>query len=379
MDRQIALTPDKNQDPQGVLITLDSQNKEQDSRGDLKYSQINQSISSQPVIAELDIPEIQPFQYIPDYTCPTISPHPIVVISPTSCHCIDGWDLIQKAKSTDKSKIACHIFYIPEYSETEVAIQKVAIRTMPIGGTCSYAELVRNANILFNMLLASSENPVVFSHGGARRGSAYAGNREDNIRVLLAERLGKSITTINKYLNHHEYLSEETMCEILASDEGKKFFEEAQRNKRILIKNMKSDEKSEEEITAQISKQMISWLKEYQSTEEIKTDFGVEEEPDSPDNENFATNKNDKEKQADFNPWQGNSEEDNERESTFEGVRDEYKAICEMGINDTEDQELNLNKLKSSAESSIQKLAVVLQKIKALQVLENSDADKEAE
>ncbi len=379
MDKEPAFTPNKNQNPWGVLITLDSQKKEQDSRGDLKHGQDARFVSNRPVIAELATQEIQPFQVIPDYDSSTISPYPIVVKSPTSCSCIDGWDLIQKAKSTDKSKIACHIFYIPEYSETEIAIRKVAIRTMPVGGTCSYVELVRNADILFNMLLASSENPVVFSHGGARRGSAYADNREDNIRALLAERLGKNRSTINKYLNHSEYLHEETMGEILASGEGKKFFEEAQRNKRILIKNMKSDEKSEEEIAAETSKQMLSWLEEYQSTGEIKTDFGVEEEPESPDDENIATNRTAIEKQADFNPWQGNNEFDDEGGPTFEGVRDEYKAICEMGINDTEDQELNLNKLKSSAETSIQKLAVVLQKIKALQVQENCDADKEAE
>jgi hypothetical protein len=142
---------------------------------------------------------------------------------------------------------------------------------------------------------------------------------------------------------------------------------------------MKSDERSEEEIAAETSEQMSFWLEEYQSTGEIKTDFGIEEEPESPDDEIFATNRTAIEKQADFNPWQGNSEEDNERESTFEGVRDEYKAICEMGINDTEDQELNLNKLKSSAETSIQKLAEVLQKIKALEVLGNSDAGRGAE
>jgi hypothetical protein len=271
------------------------------------------------------------------------------------------------------------VFYIPEYSETELAIRKVAIRTMPIGGICSYTELVRNANILFNMLLASSENPVVFSHGGARRGPAYADNREDNIRSLLAERLAKSITTINKYLNHGEYLNEETMGEILTSGEGKKLFEAAQRNKRILIKNMKSDEKSDDEIAAEISKQMIFWLKEYQSTGEIKTDFGVEEEPESPDAESLAANKTITEKQAHLNPWQGNSEEENDGGPTFESVRDEYRAICEMGIKDTEDEELNLSKLESSARNSIEKLAAVLQKIMALQALENSDADGRSE
>ena len=344
MDKEPAFTPNKNQNSQGVLITLDSQKKEQDSRGDLKHDQDARFASNRPIIAELATQEIQPFQIIPDYDSSTISPYPIVVKSPTSCHCIDGWDKVELSNAQNQPTLTCHVFYIPEYSESEIAIRQVAIRTMPLGGTCAYVELVRNANILFNMLLTSSENPVVFSHGGARRGSAYMDNREDNIRALLAERLGKSLTTINKYLNHSEYLSEEKWDEILASGEGKKFFEEAQRNKRILIKNMKSVEKSDQEIMAQISEQMISWLKEYQSTGEIITDFGVEEEPESPDDEIFATNRTAIEKQADFNPWQGNSEEDNERESTFEGVRDEYKAICEMGINDTEDQELNLNK-----------------------------------
>jgi hypothetical protein len=233
------------------------------------------------------------------------------------------------------------------------------------------------------MLLASAENPVVFSHGGSRRGSNYADNtdnREDNVRSLLAERLGKSVTTINKYLSHGEYLSESTKSEILTSGARKKFFEEAQRNKRISIRNMKSDEKSDQEIAIEISKQMLCWLKEYQSTGEIRTDFGVEEEPDSPDVENVSEHDKDdgKKTQIEFNPWQGNSEEENVGGPTFEGVKDEYKAICETGVKDTEDQELSLNKLKSSAETSIQKLAKVLQNIKALQVQEDNNAAKEA-
>jgi hypothetical protein len=379
MDTDPAFTPSKNQNSRGGLITIISEKKEQDSRGGSKNGQDGKFVSNRPTIIELATQEIQPFQVIPDYDSSTISPYPIVVKSPTSCHCIDGWDKVEFSTAQNQPTLTCHVFYIPEYSETEIAIQKVAIRTMPVGGTCSYVELVRNGDILFNMLLASSESPVVFSHSGARRGSTYADNREDNIRALLAERLGKSITTINKYLNHGEYLSEKTMGEILASDEGKKFFEEAQRNKRILIKNMKSDEKPEQAITAQISKQVISWLKEYQSTGEIKTDFGVEEEPESPDDESFTANRTATKKQAEFGPWQGNSERNDDGGPTFEGVRDEYRAICEMGVKDTEDQKLNLNKLESSAETSIRKLAAVLQQIKALRALENSDAGRGAE
>jgi hypothetical protein len=354
---------------------------DQNAPGVLNEIQIGRFKTSQEDVAELPVESIQPYLLIPDYRDPTESTLPIVIQSPAGCYCIDGWNFIEQAKTADQPAIRCYVFHVQDHSETELAIRKVAIRTKPQGGTCSYPELVRNARMLEQIILNEKENPIVFSHGGARRGGSFTNNREDDVREILAERLGKDRSTINKYLNHGEYLSEETMDEILTSGEGKKFFEEAQRNKRILIRNMRSDEKLEEEIMAQISKQMLSWLKEYQSTGEIRTDFGVEEEPESPDDENIAANRNRSatEKQADLNPWQGNSEFDDDGGPTFEGVRDEYKAICEMGIKDTEDQELSLNKLESSAETSIRKLAVVLQKLKVLQALENSDAGMGAE
>jgi hypothetical protein len=255
MDRQIAFNPDKIQNSQGVL----------------KHSQINQFISSKQIIAELDIQKIHPFQLVPDYTLPTKSPHPIVVISPTSCSCIDGWDLIQKAKTTDNTKIDCYAFYIPDHNQTEIAIQKVAIRTMPQGGTCSYSELVRNARILFYMLMDSADNPVVFSHGGARRGVNYTNNKEENIRELLAERLGKSKTTINKYLSHGEYLIDYSLNTLIESNEGKAFFEEAQKNKRILIKDLLSEGESEEIIAETVSQNVLSWLEEFHETGKIGT------------------------------------------------------------------------------------------------------------
>ena len=216
MDRRNAFNPD-------VL---------QDSQGDLKHSQNSSSASGQPVIAELDVEKIHPFQQIPDYTSPTISPVPIVVISPASCTCIDGWNLIQMTKSSGSSTIACYAFYIPDHCETEIAIRKVAIRTMPQGGACSYAERVRNAGILFKMLMTSADHPVVFSHGGSRRGPSYKENGENDVRKLLANRLGKSVTTISKYLNHGEYLNNETIEALITAGIDKGFFETFQPFKR---------------------------------------------------------------------------------------------------------------------------------------------------
>jgi hypothetical protein len=268
MDRQTAFNPDKNQE----------------SQGGLKDSQTSKSISSQAVISELDIKNIHPFQQIPDYASPTISPFPIVVISPSSCSCIDGWDLIKSAKSTGCTTIACYAFYIPKHCENEIAIRKVAVRTMPQGGSCSYAEMVRNAHILFYMLKTTAENPVVFSHGGARRGVHYTDNREENIRELLAERLGKSKTTINKYLSHGEFLIDYSLNTLIESNEGKAFFEEAQKNKRILIKDLLSEGKSEEIIAETVSQNVLSWLEEFHETGKIETILTPD--PDEQDDEN---------------------------------------------------------------------------------------------
>jgi hypothetical protein len=53
---------------------------------------------------------------------------------------------IEQAKAAGRSTIRCHIYHIAHHSIIELAIRKAAIRVMPQGGKCSYAELVRNTH-----------------------------------------------------------------------------------------------------------------------------------------------------------------------------------------------------------------------------------------
>jgi hypothetical protein len=177
---------------------------DQSSPGVLNDSQSGQFVTTGEEIAELPIASIRPCRNIPDYKNLTESTLPIVVQSPDACQCIDGWNLIEQAQAEGISTVRCHVFKIDRHSETELAIRKVAIRTKPLGGTCLYAELVRNSCRLFTILCESADDPVVFSHGGNRRSTDFTGKRENNIRSVLSERLGKSQTTINKYLQHGE-------------------------------------------------------------------------------------------------------------------------------------------------------------------------------
>ena len=234
--------------------------QDQSSRGVLNDLQPGQFVTTGEEIAELPIATIQPCRNIPDYRGLTESPHPIVIQSSDACHCIDGWNLIEKAQSEGGSTVRCHVFSIERYSEIELAIRKVAIRTKPLGGTCSYAELVRNTCRLFSILYESADDPVVFSHGGDRRSTEFADKRENNIRSVLSERLGKSQTTINKYLQHGEYVSDDAFNELIDANASKGFFEATQKGKQQYASELKSRQTASNEIIRLVSARMLDWL-----------------------------------------------------------------------------------------------------------------------
>jgi len=253
----------ENQNPPGVL--KDSQN--------LRFNTTKEDIT------EISVESIQEFPDVPDYIHPTESIHPIVVQTPEGLFCIDGMNLIEHARAQGQTTVRCHVYEIQEHSNTEMAIRKVAIRTKPVGGTCCYAELIRNTKLVADTLMDEMENPVVFSHGGSRRGTFFSNNREDDVREVLSERLGRDRNTINTYLNFGRFLTDEAMNALIDQNTARAFFEKAQSNKRVWITNLKGDGLDEESITNQISEKMLEWLKEYQESGTIKTDFGDEEPP----------------------------------------------------------------------------------------------------
>jgi hypothetical protein len=215
-------------------------------------------------IEEIPVQEIKSFRGIPDFREPTISAYPAVVKAYDQYLCIDGFELVEKTASGGVARIRCRIFHLDHPDEIETALLKAAIRMMPAGGTCLYSEIVRSTRGLFTMLMGSPEPPTVFSHGGARRGVAYTENKEDNIRVLLAERLGKSKTTINKYLSYSEWLNDEALAVLIEKLMEKDFFEKAQVKKRILVKNLKSAGRPDAEVVAAVSERIVSWATDYQ-------------------------------------------------------------------------------------------------------------------
>jgi hypothetical protein len=250
-----------------------SSKKDRVSPGDLNQALVVRSPfqTARESIEDLPIDQIQRCSLIPDYRDPTVSKDPIVVRTSNSCHCIDGWEQIQTASSKKETHIRCHVFNLQNCSEQELAIRKVAVRTMPQGGRASYSEVIRNTRLLCNMFTSSLENPLMYSHGGARRGNNYtSNNREENVREILAERLGKNLGTICKYLNYAEYLDPETLEVLVDLKADKRFFETAQRSKRVLIKNLRQEGHSDEQVETRICSALLDMFKEYSDTGRIR-------------------------------------------------------------------------------------------------------------
>jgi hypothetical protein len=218
-------------------------------------------------IAELAITDIQPCPIIPDYQTPTLSSLPIFVRTPEACFCIDGFHYIEQATAEGRSTVRCHVYHIAEHSIIELAIRKAAIRVMPQGGKCSYAELVRNAHRLYQVLMNTSDDLVLFTHGGARRGSDFTDSRDSNIRAVLANRLGKSQTTINKYLQHGDGLNDAAMEALVNSGVTKSFFEAFQARKPTIVADQQSEQKDPVAITEAVSNEVMQWLAEPQEPE----------------------------------------------------------------------------------------------------------------
>ena len=82
---------------------------------------------------DLDPKVIQPVGIIPDYVEPTRVLDPIVVVAPSGCFCVEGWEMVQKALKEQEATIRCHVAHVQEVSENELAIRKVAVRAVPEG------------------------------------------------------------------------------------------------------------------------------------------------------------------------------------------------------------------------------------------------------
>jgi hypothetical protein len=331
----------------GVLFSSDD---DQDSSGDLNSTFSPPDKDFEKSIEPVEIAAITHFSGIPDFIDPTRSPYPIIVKSPLSIQCIDGWELIEQAKDLGETAVTCEIIHIQRDSEIEYALWKASVRTMPVGGRCIYPEEIRNTCRLFRMLCENAENPVIFSHGGARRGDEYTNCRENDIRLLLEDRLGKKPKTINKYLNHGQFISDEAIQNLIDARVKKGFFEAIQKDKQRIIDELTFDQKSNDEIVNAVSNRVLSWLEESQireSSEIIIPQTNQDESHviEAQQQQNFVPSSS--VKPIEHKHWSGNPSAAEEKQTTEDEIYQEFIAVGRLLIETAENKEMaTQNRLK---------------------------------
>ena len=315
----------------------------QDSSGDLNSAFNPPDRDFEKSNEPLEIANITHFSGIPDFIDPTRSPDPIIVQSPSSLQCIDGWEKIEQAKSQDERAITCEIIHIQRDSEINVAIWKASARTMPIGGRCIYPEKVRNTCRLFMMLCGAADSLVVTPHGGARRGDRYTNCLENNIRHMLKDQLGKELKTINKYLNHGEFICDEAMQDLINARVKKGFFEAIQRDKQGLIDELKAEQKSPDEIVKAVSDRVISWFEEFQTGGPAEIVIPQTDQEETPSDENQSQQNvvpPTPAKPIKLKHWSGNPSAALEKQLTEDQICEEFISVGRLLIEIAENREL---------------------------------------
>lgn len=196
---------------------------------------------------------LEPVEHIEDYIEASDATRPIVLHTPEGYFVLDGQHYISAAIASGETSIECEVDFVGEHNLMDLCLRKAGIRSQTRGGRARYAELVRNAIKLERLLLSENSDLKSFGHGGRRFGEGFVGDSEMDIRTILEVRLSKSRTTINHYLAHGKYLSDEVLALLVDGSKDKEYFRKVERLKRIKVKKLEEQRKTHDEIKSEIS------------------------------------------------------------------------------------------------------------------------------
>ena len=204
-------------------------------------------------IEPLAINDLHDVRGIDDFLDAPESVMPIVIRTPEGLFIMDGKNQIERAKAAGDVSIFCEVDTITSHNMTDLSLRKAGIRSQTRGGRARYSELARNAFKLEQQLLADNSDLRSFAHGGRRTGEIFIGDRTNDVRTVLAERLSKSRTTINAYIACARYLSDDAMSQLIQSNQDKAFFEKFGKIKSKIVEGMQGERKTIDEIIAVVS------------------------------------------------------------------------------------------------------------------------------
>jgi hypothetical protein len=160
---------------------------------------------------------------------------------------------------------------------------------------------------------------------------------------VLEDRLGKNPKTINKYLNHGQFIGDEAIQNLIDARVNKGFFEAIQKDKQQLIDDLKAEQKSHDEIVKAVSDRILSWLKEFQADGPGEGNILQTDQHEPPAIE-IQSQQNDgpppSAKPIEHKHWSGNPSAASEKPPTEDEICQEFIAVGRLLIETAENKEM---------------------------------------
>lgn len=220
----------------------------------LSYETTGRSIGDLPVRGLIH------FTLTRDYVLKSVADRPIIAQTDQGDFCLERWDLVEEAISLGHDLISCEVDVIANHSDLDLMIRKAAMRTATRGGEYLYPEIIRNTRDIYNVLTSSNLDLRIFCHGGSRQGEEFENNPEKDALHVISLRLGLNRDTVSSHLLYAKYLSDDVLDFFVQVKAKKRFFENAQNEKR---KRERLEEEKEGSSIEEITRNISAFMREF--------------------------------------------------------------------------------------------------------------------
>jgi len=216
-------------------------------------------------IEVLQIDQISFIEEIGDYP-ESQNLHPAACRTELGVSCIDDASKIFKAKDLGLTEIKCEVFTLSKHSELDLKIRKATRRIMPTPGRAPFYQIAVNIRKCFESLIATSESLVIFGQGGDRLSDKFIGDRQNDGRLILQSRCGRSRDSVNSYLSATEFIISQLQEFLYQEKATKSFCDLIRKEKSHLVNTLQSQRLAKDVISAQVSSAVRGWFTQYKTT-----------------------------------------------------------------------------------------------------------------
>jgi len=233
-------------------------------------------VKEEPIIVtahEIEVLQIDQIKFIDaigDYP-ESLNLHPVACRTEFGEFCVDDACKIFKTKDLGLTEIKSEVFTLSRHSDLDLNIRKATRRIMPTPGRAPFYQIAVNVRKCFELLIATSESLVIFGQGGDRISDKFIGDRQNDGRLILQLRCGRSRDSVNSYLSATEYIISEVQEYLYQEEATKSFCDLIRKEKSHLVNTLQSQRLAKDVISAQVSSAVRGWFTQYKTTGTITT------------------------------------------------------------------------------------------------------------